>query len=375
VDAEDFRDPKVFWYAPQKKWVLVAVLADHRKALFFSSTDLKHWTKLSEFGPAGDDTGQWECPDLLELPIERTNDTRWVLIINRNPGAPAGGTGVRYLIGQFDGTQFVEKESAGKKLWADYGKDFYATNSFNDMPEIDPRRIWMGWTSNWLYAKDEPTILWRGAQSIPRTLSLRRVGTPLIPEAGISGAPDAVLPPREGGGTRQPELLMVQAPVPELQSLRRKQFQLNSMSVADANQKLAAVRGDSYEIEAELEPASASEIGFRLRKGDSVETVVGVVPATDTLFVDRTKSGDVSFSRDFPGRFSTMLHSTKRVKLHIFVDRSSVEVFANDGEKVMTNRIYPPPGSTGIEIYSTGGAGNVVSLTVWLVASIWGGTK
>ena len=113
LDAEDFRDPKVFWYAPQKKWVLVAVLADHRQALFFSSPDLKHWTKLSEFGPAGDDAGQWECPDLLELPIEGTNDTRWVLIINRNPGAPAGGTGVRYLIGQFDGTQFVEKESAG----------------------------------------------------------------------------------------------------------------------------------------------------------------------------------------------------------------------------------------------------------------------
>src|SRR5271169_3157638 len=324
VDAEDFRDPKVFWYEPQKKWVLVAVLDDHRKALFFSSTDLKHWTKMSEFGPAGDDAGQWECPDLLELPIEGTRETRWVLIINRNPGAPAGGTGVRYLVGHFDGTQFTEAESAGSKLWADYGKDFYATNSFNDMPESDPRRIWMGWTSNWLYAKDEPTILWRGAQSIPRTLALRWIGTPTIPEAGISGAPDPALPPREGARTAHPELFMVQAPVCELQSRRGIQFQLNTMSVADASQKLAAVRGDTYEIEAELEPDGAREIGFRLRKGAGVETVVGVVPATDMLFVDRTKSGDVSFSKDFPGRFSTMLHSTKRVKLHIFVDRSSV---------------------------------------------------
>ncbi len=101
VDAPDFRDPKVFWYEPQKKWVLVAVLADRRKALFFSSTDLTHWTKLSEFGPAGDDAGQWECPDLLELPIQGTSERRWVLIINRNPGAPAGGTGVRYLVGRF----------------------------------------------------------------------------------------------------------------------------------------------------------------------------------------------------------------------------------------------------------------------------------
>jgi len=375
VDAEDFRDPKIFWYSPQKKWVLVAVLADHRKALFFSSFDLKHWTKLSEFGPAGDDAGQWECPDLLDLQIEDTDEHRGVLIINRNPGAPAGGTGVRYLIGHFDGTQFVEKESAGKNLWADYGKDFYATNSFDDMPESDSRRIWMGWTSNWLYAKDEPTVLWRGAQSIPRALTLRWVGTPLTPEAGISGAPDPALPPKEGGRTGHPELLMVQAPVRELQSLREKPFQLSSMSIADANQKLASVKGETYEIEAELDPGSASEIGFRLRKSDGAETVVGVVPATDMLFVDRTKSGDVSFSKDFPGRFSTMLHNTKRVKLHIFVDRSSVEVFANDGEKVMTDRIYPPPGSTGIGIYSTGGAGKVVSFTMWPLASIWGAGK
>ena len=99
-----------------------------------------------------------------------------MLIINRNPGAPAGGTGVRYLVGQFDGTQFTERRSAGEKLWADYGKDFYATNSFNDMPKGDARKIWMGWTSNWLYAKDEPTVLWRGAQSIPRALALRRCG-------------------------------------------------------------------------------------------------------------------------------------------------------------------------------------------------------
>jgi len=386
VDAEDFRDPKVFWYEPQKKWVLVAVLADRRKALFFSSTDLKKWTKMSEFGPAGDDAGQWECPDLLPLPIEGTKDTRWVLIINRNPGAPAGGTGVRYLVGSFDGTQFVEKESAGQKLWADYGKDFYATNSFNGMPKGDDRRVWMGWTSNWLYAKDEPTVLWRGAQSIPKTLALRWVknptlspkngdkgGTPesaisLMPKDGISG------PPTHGPTMSERQLLMVQAPVRELQGLREKTYMVHDATAQEATARIvhSFVRGDTYEIEAELEPDAASEMGFRLRKNDDVETVVGIVPATNTLFVDRMKSGEVSFSKDFPGRFTTTLGDTKRVKLHIFVDRSSVEVFANDGEKVMTNRIYPPPGSTGIEVY---GAGRVVSLTVWQLKSVWGIVK
>ncbi len=367
VDAEDFRDPNVFWYEPQKKWVLVAVLADHRKALFFSSKDLKQWTKLSEFGPAGDDAGQWECPDLLELQIEGTSERRWVLIVNRNPGAPAGGTGVRYLVGQFDGTQFVEKEGAGQKLWADYGKDFYATNSFNDMPKGDERRIWMGWTSNWLYAKDEPTVLWRGAQSIPRTLSLRRVVNryPTPPQKeGQDGAPDP---------SAERQLLMVQAAAREVQSLRGSAFVVNDVTVQEAMGRMThgMVRGETYEIEAELEPGGASEIGFRLRKGQGVETVVGVEPPTNTLFVDRTKSGDVSFSKDFSGRFSTTLGDTKRVKLHIFVDRSSVEVFANDGEKVMTDRVYPPPGSTGIELYATGGAGKVVSLTIWQLKSVW----
>src|SRR5271169_3522324 len=377
VDAEDFRDPKVFWYAPQKKWVMVAVLADRRKALFFESTDLKQWNKLSEFRPAGDDAGQWECPDLLELPLEGTKETRWVLIINRNPGAPAGGTGVRYLVGRFDGKEFTEENPAGQELWSDYGKDFYATNSFNDMPQGDERRIWMGWTSNWLYAKDEPTVLWRGAQSIPRTLSLRWVKDPALPPkngsrtghpesgTGLSGTPTA------SGG----QLLMVQAPVRELQSLRGRPVALKNLTVPEANAKLAAAKGETYEIEAELEPGAAGETGFRLRKGDGVETLVGVVPATNTLFVDRTKSGEEGFSKDFPGRYSTTLHDMKRVKLHIFVDRSSVEVFANDGEKVMTDRIYPPLDCAGIEIYSTGGAGKVVSLTMWPLESVWGGSS
>ena len=346
LDAPDFRDPKVFWYETQKKWVMVAVLADQRKAVFFDSSDLKKWTMRSEFGPAGDDAGQWECPDLLELPIEGTNDKKWVLIVNRNPGAPAGGTGVRYLVGNFDGKQFTDETPPQTKLWADYGKDFYATNSFNDMPSSDGRRIWIGWTSNWLYAKDEPTVLWRGAQSIPRTLTLRRTAA----------------------GT-----ILVQTPVRELQSLRGQPFQIQSASVLDANRKIAeaGVNGETYEIEAEFETQKAEEMGFRLRKSDNAETVIGVIPSTNTLFVDRTQSGDVSFSKDFPGRYTTTLQSTKRIKLHIFVDRSSVEVFANDGEEVMTDRIYPPPGSSAIELYSRGSSGKVVSLRIWQLKSSW----
>jgi len=119
LDAPDFRDPNVFWYAPQHKWVMVAVLADERTLIILDSLDLKHWTKCSTFGPAGDAVGQWECPDLIEIPVTGTNEKKWVLIINRNPGAPAGGTGVRYLIGKFDGATFTSEVPDSPVLWAD----------------------------------------------------------------------------------------------------------------------------------------------------------------------------------------------------------------------------------------------------------------
>jgi fructan beta-fructosidase len=166
---------------------------------------------------------------------------------------------------------------------------------------------------------------------------------------------------------------MVQAPVTELEKLRGSAFVLNNVAVQEAQRRItqSMVHGDTYEIEAELEPAGATEIGFRLRKAGAVETLVGVIPATNTLFVDRTHSGDVQFSDHFPGRFSTTLSNTKHVKLRIFVDRSIVEVFANDGEKAMTDRIYPPVECDGIELYSVDGAAKVVSMAVWPLKSVW----
>jgi len=346
LDAPDFRDPNVFWYAPQHKWVMVAVLADERTLVVLDSPDLKHWSKRSTFGPAGDTTGQWECPDLIELPVEGTSEKKWVLIVNRNPGAPAGGTGVRYLIGKFDGASFTSEVPDAPALWADWGKDFYATNTWNNVPESDGRHLWIGWFSNWKYANAEPTVLWRGAQSIPRTLLLRRYA--------------------DG-------LRMVQRPVRELESLRREKVRIVNAGVAEANRKLrdAGTKGEVYEVEAELESGQADEIGFRLRKGKEVETLIGLDAAHHEVFVDRTSSGEVSFSNDFPGRFSAKVEQNTAIKLHVFVDRSSVEVFVNDGERVLSDRIYPPPGSDGIEVFAYGNGASVVSLTIWKLNSAW----
>jgi fructan beta-fructosidase len=346
LDAKDFRDPNVFWYEPQHKWVMVAVLADERTLVVLDSPDLKQWTKRSTFGPAGDTEGQWECPDLIELPVEGTNEKKWVLIINRNPGAPAGGTGVRYLIGHFDGVKFTSEVPDVPALWADWGKDFYATNSWNDMPSSEGRRVWIGWFSNWQYANNEPTVLWRGAQSIPRSLALRRY--------------------RDG-------LRLVQRPISQLEGLRRESFRLANMGIAEANLRIheTGPKGEVYEIEAEVQPATTGEVGFRLRKGKDDETLVGFDSAHDDVFMDRTRSGETSFSKDFPGRHAAQLEKRATVKLHIFVDRSSVEVFANDGERVLSDRIYPHPGSDGIELYDTGAGGKILSLKMWQLNSAW----
>ena len=344
----DFRDPKVFWYEPQKKWVMVAVFADEKQVKVLDSFDLKKWTLRSTFGPLGATKGQWECPDLFELPVDNNSAAKkWVMVVNRNPGAPAGGTGTQYFVGSFDGATFNNETPAATELWADYGKDFYATNSFSDIPASDGRRIWLGWISNWQYANAEPTELWRGAQSLPRALRLKTY------EDGVH---------------------LMQTPIKETKRLRREQLlHAGDMSSHQANETIRAanLRGDTLEIEAEVIPNSSRETGFRLRKGAKEETLVGVSGKPREVFIDRRRSGLVSFSPEFPGRHRASLRSNSSAKLHIFLDRSSIEVFANDGEAVLTDRIYPSPGSGAIEVYSDSGDARFTSLSIWKLGSIW----
>ena len=227
LGLRDFRDPKVFWHAPTSRWVMVTVLADQHKVRFFGSPDLKRWEVLSDFGPAGATGGVWECPDLFALPVDdKPDETRWILDVDINPGGVAGGSGGQYFIGSFDGTRFVNENPPATTLWADYGKDFYASLSFSDIPPADGRRIWMGWISNWQYANEEPTVIWRGAQSMPRALALRRL-------------PDGVR--------------LVQQPVTELRSLRTSPAPI---AVVDS-----MALPESAEIELEFEPGSWNQAG------------------------------------------------------------------------------------------------------------------
>lgn len=345
LKMKDFRDPKVIWHEGSKRWVMATVLAKEQRVRFFGSSNLRDWTALSDFGPAGIVSGVWECPDLFSLPVEGTRgERRWVLVVNINPGGPGGGSGAQYFVGHFDGSKFVNENPSYQVLWIDHGKDFYAVQSFSDIPAEDGRRIWMGWLSNWQYAGQEPTSPWRTAQSLPRQVRLRKL------PAGIR---------------------LVQEPIAELKRLREAGLQLKNSTVAEANQALASKGGTAFELIVDLALGDSAQAGLAVRKSSSEETLISAKHNPFQVFVDRTRSGNTAFHNAFPGRRSAPLHQGNTVRLHVFVDRSSVEVFANDGEAVLSERIFPSPESTGITFFADEGNARIKSLQLWPLSSVW----
>jgi len=344
IGSNSFRDPKVFWHRPSSRWVMATVLADQRKVRLWGSGDLKRWEKLSDFGPAGSTKGVWECPELFEAPVEGGGETRWVLKVDGNDGAPAGGSGGQYFVGRFDGKEF-RVEGTGPDsppLWLDHGKDFYASQTWNEAPG-DGRPVWIAWMNNWQYANDIPTSPWRGAMTVPRSVSLRK--TP------------------EG-------LCLVQSPVAALQSLRGRYHKVEGRPIPTGEIQLSdeGIQGLALEIIAEFEPGDADEFGLKVRRGDREETVIGFNRRVGTVSVDRARSGAVGFSPHFPGRHSAPLaigDASRPVRLHLLVDATSVEVFADGGRVVLTDQVFPSPASRGVSLFATGGTARLRSLDAW----------
>jgi sucrose-6-phosphate hydrolase SacC (GH32 family) len=340
---KDFRDPKVFWYEPSQSWVMVLVLADQHIVQFYRSQDLKHWKLASKFGPAGATGGVWECPDLMQLAVRdakgRRVGSRWVLSVNLNPGGVAGGSGNQYFVGQFDGTRFAEDHPSEVQHWVDWGKDFYASTSFANVPANEDR-LWIAWMSNWSYAAAAPSLPGRGEMTVARRLYLRQI------EARSADGP----------------LALVQ--VPEL-SIPIHAQNKGPLTIDEANTLIARGGSESgvYLLRAEIEPGAAPEVGIRLRRSAlnaieaaTEETIVGIDRTKGQIFVDRKRSGYVSFSPDFPARTAAPLKhpEAKAISIEIIVDRNSVEVFAEDGETVLSNLIFPSDASQGLAFYATG---------------------
>ena len=339
----DFRDPKVFWHEPTKKWVMVVAMAVDKYVEFYSSDNLKDWTYMSKFGPAGvKDKPNWECPDLFELPIEGTDKSKWVLEVDMGNGSVAGGSGGEYFVGHFDGKEFKCDHHSTVSKWVDFGRDFYAPVSFSDIPKADGRRIWIGWMNNWETSL-LPTRPWRSAMSIPRALSLRET------DKGLK---------------------LIQKPVRELQNLRTGNPMQMAGKVIQGELPLDGLSGDRLELKARFRLGGAESFGFHVRTGESEHTVVGYDARRKSLYVDRTNSGVVDFHPAFAGRHDGPLKTNNgTVEMHLFVDRSSVEVFGNDGETVLTERIFPRGSSDGVSVFADGGKAQLVSLKAWKLKS------
>ena len=284
-NAPDFRDPKVFWYEGTHRWIMM--LAVGQEMQIWSSANLKDWQKESSFGSEyGNHGGVWECPDMLKI------EDKWVLICNINPGGPFGGSATQYFIGDFDGKKFTCESMPKVTKWLDYGKDHYATVSFSNAPE--GRTVVMAWMSNWQYANQVPTRQFRSANSIARDLGLFKDGE----ETYVS-----VTPSKENLAMRGNK-----------------------------------VKNPTATCEIVVDVKGSMELTLSNAKGEQV--VMNYDSQKQTFAMDRTKSGDMSFSEAFPIVTVAPTHGNMK-QLRLFIDNSSIEAFAGDGKMAMTNLVFP----------------------------------
>ncbi len=309
----DFRDPKVFWYSPQQKWVMVLAAGD--KVSIYSSLDLKSWVFESNFGAnVGAHAGVWECPDLFELPVEGTNTTKWVMLVSCN-GGPNGGTATQYFIGDFDGKNYTIQTQPIS--WIDYGTDNYAGVTYNNIPSADGRRIFIGWMSNWSYAQQVPTTTWRSTMTMPRLITL------------VTNGQNYVLnfKPVDEYKTYQADTqdTAVQADV--------KSIHLTDNDI---------IKTGSYELNFIADMSKSNSITLTL--GNSSEKLIITLDKNaGNVVIDRSQSGQVNFNNQFSQKiYCPFVPKTDQLTyFQLFVDKTSVELFLNHGEKVMTALFFP----------------------------------
>ena len=337
----------MFWNEETGEWNLALAHALDHEMLFFTSPDLKEWTLQSAFGNGiGAQDGVWECPDLFKLKVDGSNEEKWMLICNINPGGPFGGSATQYFIGDFDGKRFVadtDPDGTIPTRWMDYGKDHYATVSWSGAP--DDRRTVIGWMSNWQYAAEVPTLQFRSANTLPR-------------EVGLFRAPDGRI---YASSTPSPELLQLRGRLTE----KAGKIGINGKGRSFA---LPKENGGVCEILLDLESRKGENVTLTLsnREGEKVTMVYDA--SAHTLSFDRREGGVTDFSQDFPVVTVTpTFENDGKISLRIFIDRSSIELFGNDGRFVMTNLVFPQNPYTELTVASQGGKTRLKDLKIYSI--------
>jgi fructan beta-fructosidase len=332
---KDFRDPKVMWYEPEKKWIMTLATLDH--ITFYSSPNLKDWTKESEFGKEfGAHGGVWECPDLF--PLNHNGQKVWILVVNVNPGGPNGGSATQYFTGQFDGNKFTPYQTDTR--WLDYGPDEYAGITYSNTGD---RKVFIGWMSNWQYARLVPTEKWRSALTIPRDLGLEKIGD---------------------------RYLITSRPSPELNILNSKPTNLQNISATnfDLTTKTGKLSGPAR---LSFTSDKLDEFTITLSNYAGEKVLIGYDMASNNYFIDRTNSGKVSFEKGFAKKhIAPRFSSIEKMNMTLIIDNASLELFADNGLSVMTEIFFPNTPYSNISIQSANDF-KIQSLQYNKMNSIW----
>ncbi len=336
---KDFRDPKVFWNEENKIWNLILVAGD--RALIYSSKNLINWNLESEFGKnAGAHGGVWECPDLFKVKVKGTNEDKWVLTVSLNPGAPHGGSGTQYFVGDFDGKTFKTNQIETK--WVDNGADNYAGVTYNNLPENN--RISIGWMSNWNYAQITPTTNWRSALTLPRQLSLSKINNNYTLES---------TPVNQFNNMLIPDYFQDRITLKKGKPLFFSYPNLNQSQITfkASNKNLKMVFSNDFNDSLVIQFDSKNKI----------------------FSIDRTKSGNVEFEKSFEKNIHlTSAHNliTENIEFKIILDRSSIEIFLNEGIYVFTEQIFPNKPYTKLKLESSENQ-TLKQLSLQSVKRIW----
>ncbi len=364
----NFRDPKVFWYAPKQCWFMI-VSAD-KEMRFYKSHNLKDWTYISAFGKGyGAQPNQFECPDFFPMTVN--GKQKWVMIVNINPGCMFGGSATEYFVGDFDGKTFTCDDTPDVAKFLDYGKDHYATVTFYNAP--DGRIVALPWMSNWQYANVTPIKQYRGANALPRDLKLYEKDGEYYVAADASK---------------------------EVKRLRKQEKTVGSFTGAKTLKNLFAKSDGAFEIECDVTPNAADIAGIDISNSKGEVTKVYFDMQAKRLVMDRTQSGltdfgklaepheiekeydlhehrgnntpmrqqnSVNYQNDFAlGTWGPLaLCNGKTYHLHIFVDNCSVEAFVDGGRISMTNLVFPTKPYNNLRFYSVGGQASFKNVKVY----------
>lgn len=340
---KDFRDPKVFWYEPEKKWVMV-VSAD-KEMRFYSSTDLKEWSYLSGFGEGyGVQPSQFECPDFFELAVDgNPQQKKWVLIVNINPGGIFGGSATQYFVGDFDGTTFTCDTKPEVVKWLDWGKDHYATVCFSNTAD---RVIAVPWMSNWQYANTIPTKQFRSANALPRELTLYK---------------------------EKNDIYVAANPVKEVEKLRAEPIAIDDFDFKEGCHidTILPNNEGAYELNLALQSATAETYGFKLRNEAGEYVDIYIDAKAGKVYMDRTHSGQTDFSpKEFAVATWGEISKNTAHTFQVFVDKCSIELFVDGGKVAMTNLVFPETPYNLIEFHAEGGKANVKNMHIYKLKNI-----